>query len=344
MPLSKIQGIEGQVTPNLGRRNLIINGGMQVAQRGTSFSFAHDGTRGAYTVDRFAFSMRSTSDEYDCTVAQVSDGPAGFSKSLKLTTGTAESAVGSDEYYTIYHPIEAQNLQSLQYGTSDAQTITISFYVKSSLTGTFGFSIYKPDNTERVIARTYTINSANTWEKKTITMAGDTSIAINNDNGGGMYVYWLMAAGTLFNSGASTTEWANYGSGTTWFQASATNNLVTTAGATWQLAGVQLEVNSSATDFEHEDFTTTLKKCERYYQNYVTNVFYFNGTNEPSSEVGNSRVLPTQMRALPTVGNKSSTHGSVGAYSATVQKIRYLTVSSHGTGGFNVGFDLEAEL
>lgn len=290
-------------------RNLVINGAMQVAQRGTSFSFAHDGTRSAYTVDRFSFSMRSTSDEYDCTVAQVSDGAAGFSNSLKLTTGTAESAVGSDEYYTIYHPIEAQNLQSLQYGTSGAQTITISFYVKSSLTGTFGFSIYAPDNTERVIAKTYTINSANTWEKKTITMAGDTSIAINDDNGGGMYLYWLMAAGTLFNSGASTTEWADYGSGTTWFQASATNAIVTTAGATWQLTGVQLEVGEAATPFEVEDIGTTLRKCQRYYVRMNADAAYSMwgaGFAYTSTATKINIPFPVEMRTAPSLGQSAN--------------------------------------
>ena len=205
----EIADLGSPAASGLSNRNLVINGAQNVAQRGTSFNFAHDGTRVGFITDRFNTAIRSTSDEYESTVAQVSDAPAGFSKSLKLTTTTAESAVGSDEYYTIGHPIEAQNLQHLQYGTSGALTITLSFYVKSSLTGTFGFSIYKPDNTERVIARTYTISSADTWEKKTITMAGDTSIAINNDNGGGMYFYWLMGGGTDWNSGAYTTEWAN---------------------------------------------------------------------------------------------------------------------------------------
>ena len=286
-----------------GNKNLIINGAQNVAQRGTSFNFVHDGTRVGFITDRFSMAIRSTGDEYECTVAQVSDAPAGFSKSYKLTTTTAESAVGSDEYYVVGHPIEAQNLQSLQYGTSGALTVTLSFYVKSSLTGTFGFSMYKPDNTERVIAKTYTISSADTWEKKTITFAGDTSIAINNDNGGGLYLYWLMGAGTIFNSGASTTEWANYGSGTTWFQASATNDIVTTVNATWQLTGVQLEIGDVATAFEHEDIGTTLRKCKRYFQKVPGKLFGGYGAGADYLQW----YFDGEMRAAPTVTGVTGT-------------------------------------
>lgn len=274
MPLSKIKTNSVADEVFEAGPNLVQNGAMAVSQRGSSFSFAHDGTRSAYTLDRFAFSMRSTSDEFDCTVAQVTDAPAGFSNSLKLTTGTAESAVGSDEYYNFYHPIEAQNLQHLQHGTSGAKKVTVSFYVKSSITGTFGFSAYKADNTPRVIAKTYTISSANTWERKEITLEGDTSQSIDDDNGGGMWLYWMMGAGTDFNSGASTTTWADYGSGTTWFQASATNNVVTTASATWQITGVQMEVGEQATSFQHEDIGTTLDKCKRYFQLVGPNTIY----------------------------------------------------------------------
>ena len=299
---------------------------MQVSQRGTSFSYAHDGTAAAYNLDRFKFTMRTYADEYDCTVAQVTDAPDGFSNSLKLTTGTAESAVGSDEYYVLFQGIEAQNLQHLQHGTSNAKSITVSFYVKSSITGTFGFSIYKPDNTAQVIAKTYTINSANTWEKKTITIEGDTGQSIDNDNNGGMYVYWLIGAGTDFNSGASTTTWANYGSGTTWFQASATNNVVTTAGATFQLTGVQVEVGD-ATDFEHRSFDDELDRCKRYYQKS------FAYETAPANDIRGSReaemppsdsvsyagavvFLEKTMRAVPTCAayNPQAAPANSGAY------------------------------
>tara|TARA_R100001460_G_scaffold36570_3_gene70178 strand:+ start:3709 stop:4764 length:1056 start_codon:yes stop_codon:yes gene_type:complete len=307
MPLSKIKTNSVADAVFEAGPNLIINGGMTISQRGSSFSFAHDGSRSAYTLDRFAFAMRNTADEFDCTISQVTDAPAGFSNSLKLTTGTAESAVGADEYYVFYQPIEAQNLQHLQHGTSNAKSVTVSFYVKSSITGTFGFSVYKADNTPRVIAKTYTISSANTWERKTITIEGDTGQSIDNDNGGGMWLYWNMAVGTDWNSGASTTTWADYGSGTTWFQASATNNVVTTAGATFQLTGVQLEVGEQATPFQHRSVTQEKIDCFRYYYRYTTtdnpgtrNRWLFN-IDDTDSYRRCTHTFPVVMKGTPAV-------------------------------------------
>jgi len=323
-----------------GNRNLIINGGMNVSQRGSSFSFAHDGTSSAYTLDRYKFSLRTHADEFDCTIAQVSDAPAGFSKSLKLTTGTAESAVGTDEYYVLQQPIEAQNLQHLQHGTSNAKSITVSFYVKSSITGTFGFSMYKPDNTPRVIAKTYTINSANTWERKSITIEGDTDQLINNDNGNGMSAYWMLGVGTDFNSGASTTTWADYGSGTTWFQASATNNVVTTAGATFQLTGVQLEVGEQATPFEHRSFGDELRRCQRYFFG-PTNRYAHGaiGANTDYPRCTSASSFPVTMRATPTATFASSnpfTSGKIERYNGTDSPTATLALDKDGMNYFHI--------
>ena len=255
----------------LSNRNLIINGAMQVAQRGTSFSYAHDGTAAAYNLDRFNFTMRTTADEYDCTVAQVSDSPGGFSNSLKITTGTAESAIGADEYYVLYQSIEGQNLQQLGYGTSSAESITLSFYVKSSLTGTFGTTLYQADD-NRVINKTYTISSANTWERKTITFPADTTGVIDNDNGGGLNVYWTFGAGSDFDGGSATT-WTAYTT-TNLVDSSGSDALITTAGATWQITSVQLEVGEQATPFEHRLFGDELQRCKRYFQKVEPNSIY----------------------------------------------------------------------
>jgi len=313
-------------------KNLIINGAMQVAQRGTSVSYAHDGTIAAYNLDRFNFAMRGGgyADEYDCTVTQVSDSPDGFPNSLKITTGTAESAIGADEYYVLYQSIEAQNLQSLGYGTSSAKKITLSFYVKSSLTGTFGTTLYQADD-NRVINKTYTIDSANTWERKTITFPGDTTGVIDNDNGGGLNVYWTFGAGSDFDGGSATT-WTAY-TNTNLVNSSGSDALITTAGATWQVTGVQLEIGEKATPFQHESYEATLRKCQRYYfpaQNY--NIYSgwavtWSGTTQYPKVNAD---FPVPMRAAPTITYAQSNNN-------TANQIEWVDGSTTGASSWGVG-------
>jgi len=225
-------------------RNVIINGAMNVAQRGSQ-SMAHDGTTSTHACDRF-LAVFVNMDELDGTLSQDSSAPDGFANSLKWATGTAESAIAATEYYTIVQKIEAQNLQALKYGTSGAVPITLTFYVKSSITGTYGITLQQLD-VSRNRGSTYTINSANTWEKKTITFSGDTSGVINDDNGEGLRVEWHLAAGS----------------------GHAQNGVATTAGATWFLTGVQLEIGQNPTEFEHEPYEATLAKCQRYFQQWT---------------------------------------------------------------------------
>ena len=247
---------------NTGRRNLIINGAMQVAQRGTSST---GNTGGGYkTVDRFTVETAGR-DNLIYTAEQVSDAPVGFTNSFKFTTTTAESAIDADDAFWFAQKIEAQNLQHIKNGSSGAVSTTVSFYVKSSQTGTFGVSIYKADNTARIINSTYTISSANTWEYKTITFAGDTGGGgINNDDGEGLRISWFLAAGSNYDS-VNSTSWANYIT-TNWAGGHAQDSVITTANATWQLAGVQFEVGENASDFEHRSFGEELNLCQRYYQ------------------------------------------------------------------------------
>jgi hypothetical protein len=327
---------------NLGNKNLIINGAMQIFQRATAATAANNGYA---TVDRFGMGS-STDGAY--TSEQSTDTPTGTGFSVKAQVTTADTSISAAQFAYIYHEIEAQNLQPLQYGTSSAKTLTLSFWVKSNKTGTYTISIQKRDATKYYIPIEYTISSANTWEKKTITItptAGSTSFitasagAIANDNGHGIQLGFGLAWGSQYNGGTNNTWSASTHYGTSnqvnWMDSTSNN---------FYLAQVQLEIGDVATPFEHENFGTTLAKCQRYFQEYITYKLYFNGTNEPSSEVGNARPLPVVMRAVPTAGNKTATSGSAGAYSANDRSIRYLTVSSHGSGGFDVGFDLDAEL
>ena len=312
---------------SLANKNLVINGAMNVAQRGTSFSFAHDGTTSAFTLDRFKFIVSNT-DEFDGTLTQATDVPSGegFVNSLKWTTGTAESALASNEVMYIEHMVEAQNVAGLRYGTADAKPVTLSFWVKSSITGTFNSGIFQSDGS-RIITKTYTISSANTWEYKTLTFAGDTSGTINDDNGEGLRPIWNIFSGSDYTS-SDSTSWGSYSSAT-WAYGHAQNAHATTAGATFLLTGVQLEIGEKATEFEYEPYEATLEKCHRYYEahtlNSYTNIGFSYSTTQfiiPYHWKVEKRASPTF--SFPTVGTSSgnlgvtvatgnypSTHGSV---------------------------------
>jgi len=295
MPLSKIQ------FGNTGRRNIIINGAMKVAQRGTSTTSSN-----GYGVDRFRGNVGAM-DELVQTLAQnsVTDLP-GFTKSLKATTTTGESSIASNELFREMYFIEGQDLQQLKYGTSDAETITLSFYVKSTVTGTFAVSIYA-DSNSRMIGGTYTINSANTWEKKTLSFAGDTGSVIDNDNTEGLRINWILAVGSDYTS-ANNTSWGAY-SGTKLGYGHVTNSVITTTNASWEITGVQLEVGSAATEFEHRSFAEELALCQRYFQkfNYSSNTSEATASNSlPVNCCFNGTVayggcvLPVEMRTSGT--------------------------------------------
>ena len=291
-----------------GRRNIIINGAMQVAQRGTQVTGNTSG--GFVTADRFALQM-SSREEAVFTIDQASDAPTGFTKSFKITTTTAESAIDAADIFWVEQKFEAHDLQQLKNGSSDAEKVTLSFYVKSSITGTFGVNLYKPDNTARIINATYSISSANTWERKVITFDGDTSGGgIDNDTGEGLRVVWHLASGSNFDS-VNSTSWANY-STTNWAGGHAQDGVITTTNATWQITGVQLEVGSVATPFEHRSFGEELALCQRYfaksYNHSVTpgTAPDFVGcpgrfVDATSSYASVQVFLPVTMRATPTV-------------------------------------------
>jgi len=240
----------------LSNRNLIINGAMQVAQRGTSST-----SLGYQTVDRFNVHKNGSFDQLNFTQTQVTDAPAGFSNSYKFTTTTAETAVDSDESIAIRTAFEGQDLQQLGYGTGSAKKLTLSFYVKSSQTGTFAIYFYSAD-TVRIITRTYTISSANTWEQKSVTIDGDASGSIDNDANESLQISWAIAAGSNFTS-SNSTSWSAYSTPTAYF-GHAQNAVLTTTNATWQITGVQMELGEQATPFEHRSFGDELRRCQRY--------------------------------------------------------------------------------
>ena len=246
---------------NTGRRNLIINGAMQVAQRGTS----SNSINGFGSVDRFN-SSKANDDELAGTQAQSTTAPDGFSNSYKIDCTVAESAVAADEYWRVRHHIEAQNLQQLKYGTSGAQSVTLSFYVRSNVTGTYSCALYQEDGDSgsgRIIGSTYTISSADTWEYKTITFAGDTGGTINNDNGEGLTILWALMAGSNYTA-TDNTSWGTYAAGKLSYGHAV--NMASSSSNEWYITGVQLEVGTNASDFEHRSFGEELSLCRRYFE------------------------------------------------------------------------------
>ena len=184
-------------------KNIIINGDMSIAQRGTSSSSIT--TSGYYTVDRFRFFNSSLGT---FTMSQSTDVPTGqgFANSLKLDCTTADASPAAADNLRIQQIFEGQNLQYLKKGTSNAQSLTLSFWVKSTKTGTYITELFDTNNT-RQISQAYTISSANTWENKTVTFAGDTTGAFTNDNAASLQVNWFLAAGSNYTSGTLQTSW-----------------------------------------------------------------------------------------------------------------------------------------
>ena len=290
---------------SLSNRNMIINGAMQVAQRGTSSTGIS--SSGYRTVDRFSVSENASS--IVVTESQSTDTPSGqgFANSLKWEVTTADTSVASAERFHFGQTIEAQNLQHLAYGTSSAKSITLSFWVKSSVTGTYAVSIFKPDQTLRLLNKTYTVNVANTWEKKEITITGDTSGGgIDNDNGAGFQFDWFLTAGSDYTT-ASTNQWEAW-DGTKW--AGGHNvNFGATVGNEFYITGVQLEVGEQATPFEHRSFGDELARCQRYYHQLQNN-FWFHPVDTSTQYRRVNLEYPTTMRSLPTITITLSASGS----------------------------------
>lgn len=239
--------------------NLVVNGGMTVSQRGDS-----TGVTGAgyYGPDRYRFTVGSAGvGTY--TISQDTDAPSGFGYSYKIDCTTADASPDATDAVFIATRFEGQDLQRLKKGTADAASVTLSFWVKSNLTGTYQANLFDLDNT-RIIGSTYTISVAGTWEYKTITFAGDTSGAFSNDNGLSLQVEWALDGGTSYTSGAVPTSWEATSNADR--AAGLTVNLADNTANYWQLTGVQLEIGDTSTPFEHRSYSDTLHACRRYYR------------------------------------------------------------------------------
>lgn len=240
-----------------GFKNRIINGAMVVSQRNGTNSVTINSAAWTYTVDRFCCLGQSADGVY--TVAQSSTAPAGFVNSLLVTVTTADSSVGASQIYTLRQTIEGYNIADLNWGTANAQSATLSFWVRSSVTGTFS-GCFNNEGTASY-PFTYTINSANTWEQKTVTVTGPTSGTWGSTNSNGIRLTWSLGTGSTYSGTANTWNYS-----TEYFAASSSTNLISTNGATFYITGVQLEKGSTATSFDYRPYSAELAMCQRYYE------------------------------------------------------------------------------
>ena len=282
----------------LSNRNLIINGAMQVAQRGTSAT-GIGAASGYFTCDRWGIGSTTSGR---LTMTQDSDAPSGLGSSLKLDCTTADTSIGSTEKLTLRHLIEGQNLQQFAKGTSDAKEFTVSFYVKGNASATYTCELYDSANV-RQISKTFSVTTA--WTKVVLTYPSDTTGAFNNDNGTALYLQIFLYAGSDFTSGTlNSTSWASdtkanrvSSGGTSFFDSTS---------RTFQITGVQLEVGDTATPFEHRSFGDELAKCQRYFETRDFHQMVFaRGNTSGTGDVNTYLPFLVKKRAVPSVSQIS---------------------------------------
>lgn len=308
----------------LSNRNLIINGAMQVAQRGTS----ETGVANAlyHTVDRFVLNTKTGAT---WTATQESDAPSGFSKSFKHEVTSANASPDASYYAVIQHRLEGQNVQSIAKGTADAKSLTVSFWVKSNVTGTYRFALLDVDNT-RTIGATYSVSSSGAWEYKTITFDPDTTGVLDADASESLSLDWWISSGTDWSSGATPTSWeatviADRNAGSSVNVAGAVSNY-------FQLTGVQLEVGDTATPFEHRSYGDELARCQRYFQRFDSSASTSTEFGIGAAYDGSYAIAPIFlkpfMRVAPTASASGTFHFS-GSTTNVITSIVFGTASEH---------------
>ena len=346
---------DGTATGNFTNRkgkNLVINGGMTVSQRATTTGSVGTGTN-IDVCDRWKRNIDLPSGVSNLTVSKETDSPDGFSTSLKVTPNQARDASlsGADRFF-ISQIIEAQNIRTSGWSYNDPNSkLTLSFYIKSNLTGVVSIEVKSNDSPTSTshFRGTATINSANTWERKTLVIPGHADLVFNNDNGDGLSFTFMYAAGPSFTSGTHVTgQWTDTTSGE---RASSSNiDIFSSASNFVSLTGVQLELGGKATDFEHEPYCDTVRKCLRYYyasrvdgtlgvgtNNYGSGFFGF-GLN--GNIIGGGARFPEPMRGIPTmtlIEPQDATAGNAHLFRGVTGSNGGLDVSGTGVNFIDVG-------
>jgi len=313
-------------------KNIIINGDHSIFQRGDT---ATGVTASIYSApDRWKTSVVSTAV---FTISKSTDVPSGqgFASSCKWDCTTANASPSATTYMTHEQRIEGQNVQFLEYGTSSAKSLTASFWVKSNKTGAYTVALYQADGS-RHINSSYTITTADTWEKKIITFPGDTSGTINNDNGEGLRLWFHLGAGSNWSSGTHATTWSSYAQGDVLVDNQV--NLADSTANEWYVTGVQLEAGSVASDFEFLPVDCNLQRCQRYFTKLYGTLY---GTNYTSTTSFTGGILPVTMRVNPTASYDAiRTTSGLNSY-FTRTHAQYLMTHSQ---GYVTGLTANAEL
>jgi len=311
-------------------KNIIINGDMSIAQRGTSFTGLGD-TDSKYTLDRFKWSEEGSSGTAEFTITQSTDVPTGqgFANSLKIDCTTADTSIDSGNIIYIEQRVEGQNLQYLKYGTSSAESTTLSFWVKSNKTGTYTVNALGDiGGSGKLYSQAYTISSADTWEKKTLTFIGDTALAINNNSSNGLQLMWNLLAGTSKSSGSLQT----WGSNTQANRAVGQVNLADSTSNELYITGIQWETGTTASDFEFLPFDVNLQRCKRYFLSLqgVGSTAIGSGISQSSSASAFYINFITSMRSSPTATYSSLGITDATNYSANVSSIQSIESGTTG--------------
>jgi hypothetical protein len=322
-------------------KNRIINGAMVIDQRNAGASVTNVATD-TYTLDRWQYSASQASKFTLQQNAGSVTTPAGFKNYLGITSTSAYS-IGSGDYYALSQVVEGFNTADLGWGTASAKTVTLSFQVYSSLTGTFGGAIQNGNN-DRSYPFSYTISSANTWTTISVTIAGDTTGTwVGSTNGRGMYVRFGFGVGSTYSGTAGSWAGANY------FSSTGATSVVGTNGATFYITGVQLEVGSSATGFEYVNYQTSLANCQRYFRlmGSASRPFYVGGYTNNSNDTEFPYSFGVDLRATPTVTitTLSNTNGVPYSDTASTDKTSIgLTRTTTGTQTASFYATVSAEL
>jgi hypothetical protein len=285
---AELANLIGNINAGSGgaNKNVIINGSMNVAQRGTSFTGLGGSTGAVYTLDRFHTFDGSTAGR--ATVTQDSSAPSGFANSLKLACTTADTSIAAGEIFLLSQRIEGQNLQAFAKGTSDAKPFSLSFYAKANASKTYVAELFDIDNS-RHVGKTFTVGTD--WARHEITFPADTTGAFDDDNGRSLDVSIWLHGGSTYTGGTLGTVWQAEDADD---RAAGIGSFFSSTDNTFFITGVQLEVGQNPTEFEHEPFERTLDKCQRYYQE----IFMFHDAG--SQYIRETIPFKVEMRASPT--------------------------------------------